>query len=135
MVFNPELLFSMGEIKATFKQILDGLSYIHARKVLHRDLKGSNVLVNVRGVVKITDFGLARDTWADCRLTNKVVSHWYKAPELLLGDTSYGAGIDMWSAGCMLAEMVVRHPLFLGQTDQAVLYLISDLCGSITTEV
>ena len=91
-----------------------GLRYCHANNVLHRDLKCSNILVTKSGRVKLGDFGLARicDPLDSRPYTNKVITLWYRPPELLIGDERYTSAVDMWSAGCILAELFQRKPLF-----------------------
>lgn len=83
---------------------------------MHRDIKASNLLIDRRGVLKIADFGLANIKHQG-PFTNRVVTLWYRAPELLLGSTDYGFGIDLWSAGCLLAEMFVGRPFMPGRTE------------------
>ena len=93
--------FSPANLKSLMAQLLNGLSYIHKRGVLHRDLKGSNLLLNKAGELKIADFGLARFYAKNKRndYTNRVITQWYKPPELLYGATVYGPEVDIWSAG------------------------------------
>lgn len=86
---------------------------------MHRDIKPSNLLVDKKGVLKIADFGLANSfaMKPEGPFTNRVVTLWYRAPELLLGSTDYGYEIDLWSAGCLLAEMFLGRPLMPGRTE------------------
>jgi serine/threonine protein kinase len=104
--------------KKLFYQILLGLEYCHKNDVFHRDLKCSNILIAKDGSVKLGDFGLARICFpTDPRpFTNKVITLWYRPPELLVGDDRYTAKIDMWSAGCILGEMFQRKPVFQVKT-------------------
>lgn len=90
---------------------------------MHRDIKSSNLLIDKRGVLKIADFGLANSFALKNKgpLTNRVVTLWYRSPELLLGSTDYGFAIDLWSAGCLLAEMFVGRPIMPGRTEVNVL--------------
>jgi serine/threonine protein kinase len=101
------------------QQLLAGLQHCHERGILHRDIKGSNLLIDRHGVLKIGDFGLANYYGPGRRrpLTSRVVTLWYRAPELLLGSTDYGVGIDLWSAGCLLAEMFFGKPLLRATTE------------------
>lgn len=114
-----------GQIKGYFAQLLRGLAYCHAQGVMHRDLKPENVLVDNRCVVKIADFGSAACVGADSLRRRKgadtpYVTLWYRSPELLLCFARYGTIADVWSAGCVLAELLfVGRPLFVAQLDSA----------------
>src|ERR1700722_16600037 len=102
-------------------QLFKGIEYCHSRLVLHRDLKPQNLLINKKGELKIADFGLARAFGAPVRTySNEVVTLWYRAPDVLLGSTMYSTNIDIWSIGCIFAELVTGRPLFPGSdvTDQ-----------------
>ncbi len=81
--------------------MLSGLGYLHDKSILHRDMKGSNILINNRGELKLADFGLARlyNKRREMDYTNRVITLWYRSPELLMGETVYGPCVDMWSAG------------------------------------
>ena len=133
---NRSVKFTLGEIKKLLQQLFNGLYYMHYSKVLHRDMKASNILITKDGVLKIADFGLARGFTAakNQRFTNRVVTLWYRPPEILLGDRHYGPAIDLWGAGCIMAEMWTRSPILQGNSEQQQLELISRLCGSITPE-
>ncbi|WVQ94722.1 hypothetical protein IAU59_001802 [Kwoniella sp. CBS 9459] len=128
--------------KLLMKQILEGMAYIHANNFIHRDIKTANILVDKHGQVMIADFGLARTWTHDAAMpphlaneyTNMVVTRWYRAPELLLGDTHYGPAVDMWSLGCVLGEMYHRHPILAGESDRDQLYQIFSRCGPLNQE-
>ncbi|CAG0879357.1 unnamed protein product [Darwinula stevensoni] len=139
LLSNVNVKFGLGEIKQVMKQLLDGLFYIHHNKILHRDMKAANILITKSGVLKLADFGLARaislSKNKNVAYTNRVVTLWYRPPELLLGERSYGPPVDMWGAGCIMAEMWTRTPIMQGNTEQHQLTLICQLCGSITPEV
>ncbi|XP_064616031.1 cyclin-dependent kinase 9-like [Liolophura sinensis] len=140
LLSNVNVKFSLGEIKKVMQQLLNGLYFIHSNKVLHRDMKAANILITKNGVLKLADFGLARafstsNAGKPNRYTNRVVTLWYRPPELLLGERNYGPPIDLWGAGCIMAEMWTRSPIMQGITEQHQLQLISQLCGSITPDV
>ncbi|KAL2517174.1 Mitogen-activated protein kinase 4 [Abeliophyllum distichum] len=111
-------------------QLLRGLKYVHSANVLHRDLKPSNLLLNANCDLKIGDFGLARTTSETDFMTEYVVTRWYRAPELLLNCSEYTAAIDVWSVGCILAEILTREPLFPGKDYVHQLRLITELLGT-----
>ncbi|PHH70190.1 hypothetical protein CDD82_7289 [Ophiocordyceps australis] len=123
--------FLASEIKCLLIQLASGLAYLHDRWILHRDLKTSNLLLNNRGQLKIADFGMARYVGdpPPCRLTQLVVTLWYRAPELLLGTLSYGPAIDMWSVGCIFGELLSREPILQGANEVGQLSKIIALCG------
>lgn len=117
------------------QQLLSGLEHCHSHRVLHRDIKGSNLLIDGEGLLKIADFGLA--TFFDPKhkhpLTNRVVTLWYRSPELLLGATHYGVGIDLWSAGCILAELLAGRAIMPGRTE--VIIRFPTLCHILLFKV
>ncbi|XP_020867358.1 probable serine/threonine-protein kinase At1g54610 isoform X1 [Arabidopsis lyrata subsp. lyrata] len=129
---SPVVKFSEPEVKCLMRQLISGLEHCHSRGVLHRDIKGSNLLIDDGGVLKIADFGLATifDPNHKRPMTSRVVTLWYRAPELLLGATDYGVGIDLWSAGCILAELLAGRPIMPGRTEVEQLHKIYKLCGS-----
>jgi len=115
-------------------QLLRGLKYVHSANVLHRDLKPSNLLLNANCDLKICDFGLARTSSEKEYMTEYVVTRWYRAPELLLSCTEYTTAIDVWSVGCIFAELLGRKPLFPGKDYIHQLNLITKVIGSPTTD-
>ncbi|GJN05265.1 hypothetical protein PR202_ga22880 [Eleusine coracana subsp. coracana] len=133
---SPDIKFTLPQIKCYMQQLLSGLEHCHNNNVLHRDIKGSNLLLDNNGILKIADFGLA--TFFDPRhkrpMTSRVVTLWYRPPELLLGATDYGVGVDLWSAGCILAELLYGKPIMPGRTEVEQLHKIFKLCGSPTEE-
>uniref|UniRef100_A0A0E0C1Z4 [RNA-polymerase]-subunit kinase n=1 Tax=Oryza meridionalis TaxID=40149 RepID=A0A0E0C1Z4_9ORYZ len=133
---SPDVKFTLPQIKCYVQQLLSGLEHCHNNNVLHRDIKGSNLLLDNNGILKIADFGLA--TFFDPRhkrpMTSRVVTLWYRPPELLLGATDYGVGVDLWSAGCILAELLHGKPIMPGRTEVEQLHKIFKLCGSPSEE-
>ncbi|XP_013605355.1 PREDICTED: probable serine/threonine-protein kinase At1g54610 isoform X2 [Brassica oleracea var. oleracea] len=133
LLSRPDINFTTPQIKCYMKQLLSGLDHCHARGVMHRDIKGSNLLVNNEGVLKVADLGLANFCNASRNkqpLTSRVVTLWYRPPELLLGATEYGASVDLWSVGCVFAELLLKKPVLQGRTEVEQLHKIFKLCGS-----
>ncbi|KZO97974.1 Pkinase-domain-containing protein [Calocera viscosa TUFC12733] len=124
--------FTDANLKSFSKQMLEGLAYLHHRGILHRDLKGSNILVTKRGELKLADFGLARFYNKHRRLdyTNRVITLWYRPPELLLGATEYQGEVDVWSAGCIIVELFNRAAPFRGETEIDEIQSIFKLKGT-----
>ncbi|KAJ1686940.1 hypothetical protein LUZ63_018330 [Rhynchospora breviuscula] len=124
--------FSVPQIKCYMRQLLTGLHYCHVNHVLHRDIKGSNLLIDNEGNLKLADFGLARSFSGEqnANLTNRVITLWYRPPELLLGSTKYGPQVDMWSVGCIFAELLHGKPILPGKNEPEQLSEIFKLCGT-----
>ncbi|KAK4424439.1 putative serine/threonine-protein kinase [Sesamum alatum] len=133
---SPVVRFTEPQIKCFMQQMLRGLEHCHNRGVLHRDIKGSNLLIDNHGNLKIGDFGLATFFHANKKqpLTSRVVTLWYRPPELLLGSTDYGVSVDLWSSGCILAELFAGKPIMPGRTEVEQLHKIFKLCGSPSEE-
>lgn len=107
------------QVKCFMQQLLSGLEHCHSRGVLHRDIKGSNLLIDNNGILRIADFGLATffHPGQTQPLTSRVVTLWYRPPELLLGATEYSGTVDLWSTGCILAELFAGKPIMPGRTE------------------
>ena len=136
-LIHSKLYYEKSQIKLILYQLLQGLNYLHQNNVLHRDIKPQNILVNNKGEVKIGDFGLSRifaNTSNIKRYTNRVVTRWYRSPELLLGETNYGPAIDMWSIGCVFWELLTGEVLFMGNNEKEVFLQICKKCGTPSEE-
>ncbi|KAG7028952.1 putative serine/threonine-protein kinase [Cucurbita argyrosperma subsp. argyrosperma] len=134
---SPGIKFTESQVRSySTKFFAIWLEHCHNRHVLHRDIKGSNLLIDNDGILRIADFGLASvfDPNHKHPMTSRVVTLWYRPPELLLGATDYGVGVDLWSAGCILAELLAGKPIMPGRTEVEQLHKIFKLCGSPTEE-
>ena len=141
---NPSVEFAESHIKCYMLQLLEGVAYLHKSKILHRDMKAANLLINNEGVLQIADFGLARpyddpppqpgrgNGEATRGYTTVVVTRWYRPPELLLQLRYYTPAIDIWGIGCVFGEMFKKRPILPGNSDLNQLHLIFDLMGSPT---
>ncbi|TVY19083.1 Serine/threonine-protein kinase bur1, partial [Lachnellula arida] len=143
---NPNVKFTEPQIKCYLLQLLEGLRYLHDNKILHRDMKAANLLINNQGILQIADFGLARHYdepvpvaghgggEAHRDYTTLVVTRWYRPPELLLHLRKYTTAIDLWGVGCVFGEMLVGKPILSGDSDPNQLKIIFDLVGTPTEE-
>ncbi|CAI5724960.1 unnamed protein product [Hyaloperonospora brassicae] len=121
----------LSQIKSFLYQLLKGLAFSHSCGIMHRDLKPQNLLVNAKGALKIADFGLARAFSLPIKkYTHEVVTLWYRAPEILLGQEVYSPPVDIWSVGVIFAEMVSKKPLFPGDSEIDQLYRIFRTFGT-----
>merc|ERR1712232_268385 len=127
--------FASAEIKCLMKQLLSAVAHLHERWVLHRDLKTSNILLTNKGELKVRDFGLARHFGSPLRnYSRNVITLWYRAPELIMGQKHYTTYVDVWSVGCIFAELFLRRPLFTGKSDLHQLIVIYEVTGTPTEE-
>jgi len=150
---QTQFSFTEAHLKSLCQQMLAGLAYLHHKGVIHRDIKGSNILINNRGELKLADFGLARFYQKRRRsdYTNRVITLWYRPPELLFGATVYGPEVDMWSAGyvrlvrselsgiltiprCIMLELHTKKPIFQGNDEIHQLDVIYKIIGTPTPE-
>ena len=136
--------FKESEVKRLMIQLLDAIRFLHSKYILHRDLKLSNLLYNAKGEIKVADFGLARRVGGeyvggkpiagkandDLELTPKVVSLWYRPPELLLGGETYDFAIDNWGVGCIMGELLMGRPLADGKSELDQVQKLFDLLGA-----
>eukprot|EP00299_Pterocystis_sp_00344_P012501 c6008_g1_i2.p1 GENE.c6008_g1_i2~~c6008_g1_i2.p1 ORF type:complete len:381 (+),score=75.10 c6008_g1_i2:480-1622(+) len=128
--------FAQSEVKCLLKQLLQAIDYMHSNWILHRDLKTSNLLFDNKGTLKVCDFGLARKYGNPVRhYTPVVVTLWYRSPELLLGLGPYSTAVDMWSVGCIFAELILKKPLWPGKGELEQLDMIFKTLGSPTDDI
>nr|VDD27321.1 unnamed protein product [Brassica oleracea] len=128
--------FSTSEVKCLMLQLLEGVHYLHTNWIIHRDLKPSNLLMNNSGELKICDFGMARQYGSPIKpYTQMVITQWYRPPELLLGAKQYSTAVDMWSIGCIMAELLSQKPLFPGKTELDQLQKIFAVLGTPTESI
>ncbi|GLH05238.1 Cyclin-dependent kinase 1 [Gryllus bimaculatus] len=129
-------LLDKNQVKSYLYQITQAILFCHQRRILHRDLKPQNLLIGKNGTIKVADFGLGRAFGIPVRVyTHEVVTLWYRAPEILLGSNRYSCPIDMWSIGCIFAEMVTRKPLFQGDSEIDQLFRIFRTLRTPTEEI
>eukprot|EP00761_Pharyngomonas_kirbyi_P013254 gb/GECH01013281.1/.p1 GENE.gb/GECH01013281.1/~~gb/GECH01013281.1/.p1 ORF type:complete len:306 (+),score=55.91 gb/GECH01013281.1/:1-918(+) len=123
-------------IKSYMYQMVNALYFCHSHRILHRDLKPQNLLIDRQGHIKLADFGLARAYNLPIRsYTHEVITLWYRAPEILLGSRHYSTPVDIWSIGCIFAEMIKKDPLFPGDSEIDQLHKIFRVCGTPNEEI
>ncbi|XP_027348554.1 cyclin-dependent kinase F-4-like isoform X4 [Abrus precatorius] len=130
---NREKLFSEDEVRNWCFQVFQGLAYMHQRGYFHRDLKPENLLVT-KDIIKVADFGLAREISSQPPYTEYVSTRWYRAPEVLLQSHLYSSKVDIWAMGAIMAELFTLRPLFPGTSEADEIYKICSVIGSPTTE-
>jgi cyclin-dependent kinase 1 len=134
--YEKTKFLELKTVKSLTHQLLRGMLYCHQRRVLHRDLKPQNLLIDQRGMLKIADFGLARAFGVPVRAyTHEVVTLWYRAPEVLLGSARYSCPVDLWSVGCIMAELATKKPLFQGDSEIDQLFRIFRILRTPTEEL
>lgn len=117
--------------KSYLWQLLQGIAHLHAHRILHRDLKPQNLLIDEHGYIKLADFGLARNMTLPVRtFTHEVITLWYRAPEILLGSKLYGPAVDIWSIGCIFVELLTKRALFPGDSEIDQLFRIFRTLGT-----
>ncbi len=138
-LLDHSYIFSVPAVKFVVKQLLKVLSHMHEHAYLHRDIKCSNLLIDNSYNLKVADFGLARrlalrssgeGSSACDALTNKVITLWYRPPELLLGSRQYGPAVDLWGVGCIMAELLTGRPIFPGRNEMEQANMIFKVCGT-----
>ncbi|XP_068619410.1 cyclin-dependent kinase 20-like [Battus philenor] len=136
MLHHNQQELTIPRVKAYAQMLLKGTRYMHAHYVMHRDLKPANLLINHEGILKIADLGLARLYWPDGGrpYSHQVATRWYRAPELLYGARFYSEKVDLWSIGCIIAEMITKQPLFAGESDIEQLAIVLQHLGTPTEE-
>ncbi|XP_027900468.1 cyclin-dependent kinase-like 1 isoform X3 [Xiphophorus couchianus] len=121
-----------AQLKSIVWQTLQAVNFCHKHNCIHRDVKPENILLTKSGVIKLCDFGFARIlTGPEDDYTDYVATRWYRAPELLVGDTQYGPPVDVWAVGCVFAELLSGNPLWPGKSDVDQLYLIRKTLGDL----
>lgn len=129
-MLEPEL------VRSYLYQITNAILFCHQRRVLHRDLKPQNLLINKEGIIKVADFGLGRSFGIPVRnYTHEIVTLWYRAPEVLLGSARYSCPVDVWSIGCIFSEMATRKPLFQGDSEIDQLFRMFRILRTPTEEI
>ena len=135
LIEQKQYVFNIAEIKCLVQQLLEAVNYLHKRGIMHRDLKTSNILYTNKGQLKVCDFGLGRKYIGEKKsYTPTVVTLWYRAIEILLGEDHYDKGLDVWSAGCIFAELILRDQLFKGNGEADQIDIIFKHLGTPTDE-
>ncbi|KAK9838165.1 hypothetical protein WJX81_005984 [Elliptochloris bilobata] len=134
LIKDRALILSEADVKSYMQMLLRALEVCHGHWVLHRDVKPNNFLIAASGEMKLADFGLARVFGSPeaGRYTDQVFARWYRAPELLFGSTAYGPSVDMWAAGCVFAELLLRRPWLPGVSDLDQLGKVFQALGTPT---
>jgi len=121
----------LEKIKKWMRELLISIDILHSKMIMHRDIKPDNILVDRCGRLKIADFGLAKKaSFLQRRKSNAIVSLWYRAPEIILGGEDYFLGVDMWSIGCIFAELFCTNPIFMCRNEKEVLTKVFQMLGT-----
>ncbi|KAM7353822.1 cyclin-dependent kinase 1 isoform 1-T2 [Cochliomyia hominivorax] len=132
----PEKTLDSELVRSYIYQITSAILFCHRRRVLHRDLKPQNLLIDKNGIIKVADFGLGRSFGIPVRIyTHEIVTLWYRAPEVLLGSPRYSCPVDIWSIGCIFAEMATRKPLFQGDSEIDQLFRMFRILKTPTEDI
>ena len=134
VIYDKSIFLRTVHQKCYLQMLLRGVAECHDRFILHRDLKPANLLLSSGGTLKLADFGLARFCSSPMKMTDEVATRWYRPPELLFGAHHYSSAVDVWSVGCIFAEIILRTPLFPGDSDLAQLGKIFNVLGTPTRE-
>lgn len=135
VIQDSDIILTASDIKAYMKMLLEGVKFLHENWVIHRDLKPGNLLISNKGDLKIGDFGGARNYGTpDRKFTPQSITRHYRAPELLYGSDLYGPSVDIWSIGCIFAELMLRVPYFAGDNELDQLGKIFSALGTPTEE-
>jgi serine/threonine protein kinase len=125
--------FHVGQIKKIVFSIAEGIKYLHSNDIIHRDVKPGNVLIDEGGCVKISDFGscriISQNSSTKTPFTPQIGTKWYKAPEIIFGKKDYDKYVDIWSFGCLIAELFLMEPIFPGNTDFEMISYICNILG------
>lgn len=136
LIRDKKIIFMPADIKCWMLMLLGAVDYCHQHWILHRDIKPSNLLIMENGLLKLADFGLAREYGTpQLPMTSNVVTRWYQAPELLFGAKHYTHAIDIWAIGCVFAELMLRTPYLPGNSDVNQLHTICQALGTPTISI
>lgn len=122
---------SHDQIRGLMVDLLTAIDILHGKMIMHRDIKPDNILIDKEGRLKLADFGLAKKaSFLQRRKSNAIVSLWYRAPEIILGSEDYFLGVDMWSIGCIFAELYSKRPIFMCKSEDEVLQKVFYMLGT-----
>ena len=131
-MYVPLVCEAISSIQRIIFQVLRAVHFCHEHNCIHRDVKPENILVTKEGIVKLCDFGFARLlTGPGDEYTDYVATRWYRAPELLVGDTQYGSPVDVWAIGCVFGELLSGNAIWPGRSDVDQLYLMKKTLGDL----